>query len=783
MTDGASKDKGMPFDISERGQAQDALRQYAERQAMLLEVTSDLIRASGPGELGRMTFERVSSAFCADICFNYRLDPVDKRLKLVFGRGIPQEQLEAAQWLELGQAFCGTAAGGCEAVVADKQRIARDPKGAFVRDLRATAYACHPLMASDGHPIGTFSVASTTREGFTDDEVAWLGTVTNFLAQAWERLDAEKDLRVSEERLRLSLEAAGLGHWDFDFASGTPVWSDQTRKLLGVEPGTPASRALLLSLVHTEDRPRFEEHMGRSSRPDSDEGRRLEFRIVMQDGAIRWLEDQNRVERDMAGTPLRAVGLVRDITARKNAEEAQARLAAIVTSSADAIMSKTLGSMVTSWNEAAERMYGYSASEMIGQSIRRLVPADRQHEEDMILVRLARNESIENFETVGLAKDGGTFDASATISPMRDSEGRVIGAAKIVRDITERKQAEQSLRATKDRLQFALDAAQLGWWQYDPLHRVFLWDTRSKEMLGLADHKTDIEEFMKHVHPDDVKSLWVAIEEAVDPADPKPRATEFRLRPRDGEVRWVQALGLVHLEGSPPERRTVSMVGTAQDITERKRREEERREQQEREHLLMREVNHRARNMLSLVQAIARQTAARDFEDFMDRFAERVQALAASQDLLIRNEWRGVDIRDLVRGQLAHFADLIDSRIAVYGRKLRLKATSAQAVGLALHELATNAGKYGALSTDTGRVDVCWESDRYTFAMTWTEHHGPPVSVPKQRGFGTRVMEEMTERSLGGTVDLCYAPSGVTWRLTCPAANALEPGEWSSSFD
>jgi PAS domain S-box-containing protein len=701
----------------------------------------------------------------------------------VFGRGIPPEQQEAAQSLELGQAFCGTAAEGSEAVVADKQRIARDPKGAFVRDLGATAYACHPLMGSDGRALGTFSVASTTREGFTDDEVAWLGAITNFLAQAWERLDAEQDLRASEERLRLSLEAAGLGHWDFDFASGTLVWSDQTCKLLGVEPGTPASRALLLSLVHAEDRRRVTEHLGRSARPGSDEGRHLEFRIVMQGGAVRWLEDQSRVERNIAGMPVRAVGVVRDITAHKNAEEAQARLAAIVTSSADAIISKTLDSIVTSWNEAAERMFGYSASEMIGQSIRRLLPADRQQDEDIILARLARNESIKHFETVGLAKDGRIFDASATISPIRDSEGRIIGAAKIVRDITERKRAEQSLRASKDRLQFALDAARLGWWQYDPLHRVFLWDTRSKEMFGIAEDKTDIEEFTKRVHPDDAKRVWAAIEEALDPADPKPRATEFRLRPRDGEVRWVQAQGLVHLEGTPPERRVVSMVGTVQDITERKRREEERREQQEREHLLMREVNHRARNMLSLVQAIARQTAARESEDFMDRFAERVQALAANQDLLIRNEWRGVDVDDLVRGQLAHFADLIDARIVLYGGKLRLRAASAQAVGLALHELATNAGKYGALSTDTGRVDVCWKSDGDTFTMTWTEQDGPPVSAPEQRGFGTRVMEDMAERSLGGTVALCYAPSGVTWRLTCPAVSALEPGEWGSSFD
>jgi two-component sensor histidine kinase len=214
----------------------------------------------------------------------------------------------------------------------------------------------------------------------------------------------------------------------------------------------------------------------------------------------------------------------------------------------------------------------------------------------------------------------------------------------------------------------------------------------------------------------------------------------------------------------------VNFVGTVADITERKEREEK-------EHLLMREINHRAKNMLSVVDAIAHQTAARNPEDFVERFSERVQALSANQDLLVRNEWNGVDIADLVRAQLAHFADLVGTRIALQGPTLRLNPAAAQAIGLALHELATNAGKYGALSTDNGHVDIGWGTDGKTFTMSWTERGGPQVSASRSRGFGTIVMETMAERSVGGTVNLDYAPSGVTWRMTCPAANALEPGQ------
>ncbi len=153
---------------------------------------------------------------------------------------------------------------------------------------------------------------------------------------------------------------------------------------------------------------------------------------------------------------------------------------------------------------------------------------------------------------------------------------------------------------------------------------------------------------------------------------------------RRGDARWVEAHGLARFEGAGRDRRAVSLVGTFADITERK-------EQEETLHLLMREVNHRARNMLSVVDAIACRTVAGSPEDYVWRFSERIRALAAYQDLLVQSDWKGVEIEDLVRAQLSHLAVLINSRIAIQGLKLRLNQASAQAIGLALHELATNA--------------------------------------------------------------------------------------------
>jgi PAS domain S-box-containing protein len=353
-------------------------------------------------------------------------------------------------------------------------------------------------------------------------------------------------------------------------------------------------------------------------------------------------------------------------------------------------------------------------------------------------------------------------EVNALMAELRETAARRQAAEDLLRD------SERHLFASKGRLQIAMDAAQLGWWQYDPRHRMLSGDTRSKEIFDITADETPVEEIKKRVHPDDAERFWAAREATLDPVDPKPYAIEFRLRRGDGEVRWLEAHWLAYFEGDGRERRTASVAGTVADITERKEREEQVQ-------LLMREVNHRAKNMLSVVDAIAHQTATRNPEDFVERFSERIQALSANQDLLVRNEWNGVEIEDLVCAQLALFADLIGSRIAVHGPKLRLKAASAQAIGLALHELATNAGKYGALSADAGRVDVRWGIDADTFSMSWTERDGPPVFAPKRRGFGTMVMEAMTERSIDGKVDLDYAPSGVSWRLTCPAANALEP--------
>ena len=219
--------------------------------------------------------------------------------------------------------------------------------------------------------------------------------------------------------------------------------------------------------------------------------------------------------------------------------------------------------------------------------------------------------------------------------------------------------------------------------------------------------------------------------------------------------------------GSP-----VCALALVNDVTERKRHEDQ-------VSLLLREVNHRSKNMLTVVKAIARQTAATTPGDFIGRFGERVQALAASQDLLIKNEWRGVDLHELALSQLGHFKDLVDKRIRLQGPPLTVSAAAAQAIGMALHELATNAGKYGALCDDRGGVAVDWslepkEAGGEVFTISWRERGGPVVAAPSRTGFGSTVLCQVAKESLDAQVELNYASSGLVWRLRCPAEEIIE---------
>jgi two-component sensor histidine kinase/CheY-like chemotaxis protein/heme exporter protein D len=267
---------------------------------------------------------------------------------------------------------------------------------------------------------------------------------------------------------------------------------------------------------------------------------------------------------------------------------------------------------------------------------------------------------------------------------------------------------------------------------------------------------------------DSDRPALVAAASAVTPALPS-YTVEYRLMAGEGVGIWVQeaARGEFDTEG-----RLLRIYGVLRNITAQKEHEH---------HLLMllREVNHRSKNLLAVVQAIARRTAASDRNDFLDRFNERIQALSANQDLLIRNDWRGIDLEELLRTQLAHFEDLLDRRVSMTGPPIKLNATAAQTLAMAVHELVTNAIKHGALSEREGTVAIRWACDEPVsgvegFSIAWREQGGPPVKAPSRRGFGSTVLDAMARASLGARVELQFASEGLVWSLSCPKRNVVD---------
>lgn len=213
----------------------------------------------------------------------------------------------------------------------------------------------------------------------------------------------------------------------------------------------------------------------------------------------------------------------------------------------------------------------------------------------------------------------------------------------------------------------------------------------------------------------------------------------------------------------------IGVTGAAVDITERKETEAHLR-------LLMREITHRSKNLLAVIQGMARQTArhAGSIEGFLEQFGARVQALATSHDLLVMESWHGVSLHDLVRSQLAPYMDRYGSQLAFDGPSVLLKPEAAQSLGLALYELASNAAKYGALATPAGRISILWERQPAEagsgMELVWKESGGSPVAQPTRRGFGTLVIERHLARSLDAEVEYAFSPAGVCCRVQVPLA-------------
>jgi PAS domain S-box-containing protein len=257
---------------------------------------------------------------------------------------------------------------------------------------------------------------------------------------------AEAALSESERRLRVALQAAHGGVFDHDFASGRTYWSPELEALYGGVSAQDGSNDNWTGRLHPDDRERVRDGV-RAALEDGEYTQ--DYRVIWPDGSTHWLHTRAGVMFDADGAPRRMLGVQIDVTDSKRLEQTRALLANIVESSDDAIVTKSLDGIITSWNAGAERIFGYTAPEMIGRSVKVLIPRERHAEEDEILARLRKGERVDHFETVRVTKGGRAIDVSLAVSVVRDEHGAIVGASKVARDITERKRIERALRASE----------------------------------------------------------------------------------------------------------------------------------------------------------------------------------------------------------------------------------------------------------------------------------------------------------------------------------------------
>ena len=430
--------------------------------------------------------------------------------------------------------------------------------------------------------------------------------------------------------------------------------------------------------------------------------------------------------------------------------------AALVASSDDAIVAKTIEGEVLSWNPAAERLFGWSAQEMVGQSIRRLIPEDRQHEEDEILAMIRRGEKVGQRLTRRCHRDGHLIDVWVSVSPVRNAAGEIVGASKIARDAGDYLRNQRELREAKERFQTLADNIAPMAWIVGPDGKFEWYSQRWYQFTG-----TDFDYMMQHgatdfLHPDHAEKVRAKFYSCLQAGEEWEDI--FPLRRHDGVWRWFlsRAKPIRDEEG-----RVLRWFGTNSDITEQ-------REQAEQIRLLLLEVNHRSKNMLATIQALLRRSVEGD-DEFVRRFQQRIQCMAVNQDILVRREWREVPLAELVELQLAFAYDAAGT-ISAEGPDIAINPRAAETIGMALHELATNSLKHGALSCEGGEVDLRWHTQDGTFVLRWNESGGPLVEPPTRKGFGTRLISEVPQRALGGTAEISYNPQGVKWELAAPLA-------------
>jgi PAS domain S-box-containing protein len=383
-----------------------------------------------------------------------------------------------------------------------------------------------------------------------------------------DKVITRKRQESNEEKLNIVIDASQLGTWELNLITRAVVYSDRYLEILGHKKGEILTHPEIVKQLHPDDLIIRE----KAFKEAFDTGiLYYQSRVIWEDNSIHWIEGRGKVFYDEEGKPHKMIGTVRDITESRLREESMARMAAIVESSTDAIISKDLNGIITSWNAAAEQIFGYTEKEMIGQSLIKLIPPDRIDEETSILLQLRSGERVNHFETKRITKDKEILDVSLTISPIRGVHGNIIGASKIARNITHQKETHRLIAANEQKFRVLADSMPQFVWTGDTAGNLNYFNQAVYQYSGLSQEQIKKEGWLQIVHPDDreanVKAWMESVQTGTD------FIFEHRFGRYDGEYRWQLSRAIPQRDAAG----NIQMwVGTSTDIQEIKEQEQQK---------------------------------------------------------------------------------------------------------------------------------------------------------------------------------------------------------------
>lgn len=755
-----------------RHRADQALREGQERQAFLLKLSDTLRPLNDAAEIVTAASEALGRHLGAGQVVYAESDAEGDHVTIEreWNDGSIPSNARTHRLDAFGPGFIADLRAGHSTAIPD---VARDPRTASSEALETFARASikavlNVPLIKNGRLIAVLGVHSSAPHAWRPEDVAVAEEVAERLWAAVERARSEAALRASEERLRSALEidTVGVLFWSPDFTL------KQVNEAFCAITGFSREEAVGLSWQQLTP-PEFHAASENAVAQIEATGRAEPYQkqYFRKDGSRWWGLFAPRRLADGE-----VVEFVLDITDRHRQTEAlresEARYRVIVEEAKDyAIFTMDARNRIDSWPPGAAAVFGWTAEEAIGQSAAILfTPEDRANGQPQREFETARDRGVASDTRWLLRKDGSRVFIEGSTRALRGADESFSGLLKIGQDVTERRATETALRESEGRFRsFAENSADTLWicdvhrgqLEYlSPAYELMFGETRDTVMKDLG-------RWGELVHPEDRERVAEGMPKLLEGAI---HQQEYRiLRASDGTMRWLEDTGFPIRDENGEVSRTAGIV---QDITERKHAAEHQK-------MLAAELQHRVRNTLAIVRSIARRTAASS--DTVDEYAAhvdgRVNALARTQAAVTRDPLAGVPLDELIGEELLAYGAREGGQVTLSGPSLRLKPKPAESMGLAIHELATNSVKYGALSIEEGEIAVTWSVEHGDgdgaprLRFDWRER-SPAITgdPPRRRGFGTELLERTLAYELKAKTALDFTPG----QFHCTVAFALK---------